>query len=157
MSNVTSREVRRTSEQLAPLVARLNNQLRRSSGDLTGLGPTIAQTRALAAIRDGVTRITELAAHEQVTQPAMTALVDRTEKAGWVRRAEEPGDRRAVRLELTDEGRAVLAEVVDRRARALAEHIARLSSPEQAAIAAAIPALQRLHDLHQDAPPERNR
>src|SRR5437763_13101807 len=42
-------------------------------------------------------RITELAAREGVTQPAITLLVNRLENRGLVQRTPDPLDRRAVR------------------------------------------------------------
>jgi DNA-binding MarR family transcriptional regulator len=49
-------------------------------------------------------RITELAAREGITQPAVTQLVNRLEARGWVVRTTDPDDRRAVLVELTDVG-----------------------------------------------------
>lgn len=49
-------------------------------------------------------RITELAAREGITQPAVTQLVNRLEARGWVDRVPDPEDRRAVLVELTDVG-----------------------------------------------------
>jgi DNA-binding MarR family transcriptional regulator len=42
---------------------------------------------------------------------AMTRMVDRLEAKGLIRRVRHPRDRRAVNLELTDEGRAVFPEM----------------------------------------------
>ncbi|HEY2073842.1 MAG TPA: MarR family transcriptional regulator [Gaiellaceae bacterium] len=49
-------------------------------------------------------RITELAAREGITQPAVTQLVNRLEARGWVVRTTDPDDRRAVLVELTSIG-----------------------------------------------------
>src|SRR5579884_3837113 len=50
-------------------------------------------------------RITELAAEERVTQPAITLLVNRLVERGWVERATDPSDRRAVLVTLTPAGK----------------------------------------------------
>jgi DNA-binding MarR family transcriptional regulator len=47
----------------------------------------------------------------QETQ-SITGILHRIEAKGWVRRTPDPRDRRAVGLELTDEGRTLTAEVV---------------------------------------------
>ncbi len=47
----------------------------------------------------------ELAAQAGLTSGAMTAVLDRLEKKGYVRRVGDPGDRRRVMLEATDEMR----------------------------------------------------
>lgn len=56
-------------------------------------------------------RISELAADEHVTQPAITLLVNRLEQRGWVLRAADPSDRRAVLVGLTADGEAALARL----------------------------------------------
>jgi DNA-binding MarR family transcriptional regulator len=47
----------------------------------------------------------ELAAQSGLTSGAMTAVLDRLEKKGYVRRVADPNDRRRVLLEATDEMR----------------------------------------------------
>src|SRR5579859_1523103 len=54
----------------------------------------------------GPRRITELARHERVTQPAITLLVNRLAERGWVQRFADPSDGRAVLVSLTGEGQA---------------------------------------------------
>lgn len=47
----------------------------------------------------------ELSARMMVTNGNVTGIADMLEKEGFVRRAAEPGDRRALRLRLTESGR----------------------------------------------------
>jgi DNA-binding MarR family transcriptional regulator len=47
----------------------------------------------------------------QETQ-SITGIVHRVEERGWVRRLADPNDRRAIGLELTDEGRKLSVEIV---------------------------------------------
>jgi DNA-binding MarR family transcriptional regulator len=47
----------------------------------------------------------------QETQ-SITGILHRIESRGWVRRLPDPGDRRAVGLELTDKGREITAEII---------------------------------------------
>src|SRR3954452_19139932 len=58
----------------------------------------------LRVLRAGPRRITELAAEERVTQPAITLLVNRLADKGWVERTTDPTDRRAVLVSLTPAG-----------------------------------------------------
>ena len=51
-------------------------------------------------------RAGELNRHVLLTQPALSRMVDRLVDRGLVQRTPDPGDRRAVRLELTEAGRA---------------------------------------------------
>jgi DNA-binding MarR family transcriptional regulator len=50
------------------------------------------------------TNPSDLAQSSLITTGAMTARLDRLERAGLIRRAPDPGDRRAVRVHLTTEG-----------------------------------------------------
>lgn len=51
----------------------------------------------------------ELAERLEVSKVTVTQLVDRLEKAGWLRREAHESDRRAVRLQLTDKAEPVSA------------------------------------------------
>jgi DNA-binding MarR family transcriptional regulator len=94
--------------------------------------------------REGPWKLTDLAAAEGVSQPAMTQLIQRLEREGLVVRAAEPTDRRVVLIEVTPAGVALL----ERRRAVRAEHLAALmhdmSAEDEALIAAALPALERL-------------
>ena len=58
----------------------------------------------------------ELAAKVELSSAAMTNRLDRLEKAGLVRRVPDERDRRAVQIEVTDEGRALYERTVDAQA-----------------------------------------
>ena len=63
--------------------------------------------RALSHIEElGPLRISELAAADRCSQPTATTMVQRLEQRGWVRRAADPDDSRAVRVAVTAAGRA---------------------------------------------------
>jgi DNA-binding MarR family transcriptional regulator len=94
--------------------------------------------------RDGPQRLSDLALREGVTQPSMTALVTRLERDGLAVRGDDPGDRRAVIVTLTDAGRDVLVTRRTRRASRLADLLDRLDPEDRAAIEAAAGALARL-------------
>jgi DNA-binding MarR family transcriptional regulator len=54
-----------------------------------------------------------LSAALMLTSGGMTGRLDRLERAGLVRRAPDPADRRALRVSLTPEGRRVVEEAVE--------------------------------------------
>jgi DNA-binding MarR family transcriptional regulator len=94
------------------------------------LGVSRTEIGVLSAAAEQPQRITELAALEGVTQPAISLVVNRLVDRGWVVRASDPGDRRAVLVRLTEEGhlaweriraeyRALLHEEVETLARAV--------------------------------------
>jgi DNA-binding MarR family transcriptional regulator len=92
----------------------------------------------------GAQRITDLAAREGVSQPAMTALVNRLEGGGWARRAADPADGRAILVDLTEAGHERLQQHRIDLTRRIADRLAQLDEADQAALLAALPALTRL-------------
>jgi|GEM_PF-1159202 DNA-binding MarR family transcriptional regulator len=64
------------------------------------LGVGRSDLRALNLLEHGPRTATALAEHLGLTKPAITALVDRLEVAGYVRRTPDPADRRARQIEL---------------------------------------------------------
>ena len=131
------------ANDLRPLLLRLARRLRQES---LAHGISAGQVSLLAAIEahPGISA-RELAERELVSAPAISAKLDALEVARLIeRRREQGGDRRRVGLTLSREGRRVLRSVRRTRTVWLAERLAQLSEDEQAAIAAALGALERL-------------
>jgi DNA-binding MarR family transcriptional regulator len=57
-----------------------------------------------------------------LSRSGLSRMIDRIEEAGCVRRRPCPGDRRAIHVELTDEGRRMLSEMWPVYARGVADH-----------------------------------
>jgi DNA-binding MarR family transcriptional regulator len=112
----------------------------------TGLSLTAVSTLARLE-RSGPHRLCELHAPEGVTQPAMTQLVTRLERDGLATRGSDPADGRAVVVGITEAGREAVARRRAGRAEALSGVLRQLPEDDQAAITAALPALERLNDL----------
>lgn len=94
-------------------------------------GVTAQQFRVLQLIgRESVT-VGDLSTRSNAKAPAMTRLLRRLEAKGWVSKSQDPGDRRVIWLELTDEGRAVMEELARNREKVIEEMFARLSPEEQ--------------------------
>ena len=110
-----------------------------------GVSLTAGSTLGLL-LRSGALRLTALAEREAVSQPAMTGLVSRLQTAGLVVRHRDPTDGRAVRVELTTQGRALIKDRRARRAAAMEGLLDLLDPGERASFDAAIPALRRLID-----------
>ena len=107
-------------------------------------GLSTAASSALARLgREGAHRLTELARAEGVSQPNMTQLVTRMERAGLVRRVADRHDGRAVLVEATDTGLEVFRQRRAERAQALDLLVEELTEPEQQAVKIALPALAR--------------
>jgi DNA-binding MarR family transcriptional regulator len=92
-------------------------QLIRDVGHLSRLmiqlaGPDLTRTEwwLLGAVSERPRRITELARFIGLTQPGITTVVKSLEQRGLTRREPDPGDRRAVRIRLTERGRVLIDE-----------------------------------------------
>ena len=114
-----------------------------------GISLTAAATLANLE-RSGPRRLTALAVQEGVTQPAMTQLIARLQDSGLVRREADPADGRVVQVRLTDQGREMLARRRAVRAERLAGILARISPADQAALGAALPAIDALACARRD-------
>jgi DNA-binding MarR family transcriptional regulator len=73
----------------------------------------------------------ELASKVELSSAAMTNRLDRLEGAGLIRRVPDPNDRRAVQVELTDEGHALYARAVETQAAKESIIAAALDSKQQ--------------------------
>jgi DNA-binding MarR family transcriptional regulator len=94
------------------------------------------QARALLVIceRDGV-RLTDLAERLRIAPRSATEVADGLQERGLVERSPDPGDRRAVLLRPTDEGRRIHREIGAARTADSAELYARLSETDRATLA----------------------
>jgi DNA-binding MarR family transcriptional regulator len=128
--------------ELAAALERLLSMWRRLAvpGELSS---TAAFTLARLS-RDGPCRLTELAAHENVSQPAMTQLVSRLESQGLAERCGDPGDARVVNVAVTAQGEELIARRRAARAARFAEFFAMLPEEHQMALTSARPAIQLL-------------
>lgn len=123
------------------VVGRLSRQLRRRA--VGGLTP--GQFSALATIdRLGGVRPSELAEHEGVSAPTLSRILAGLERLGYLTRTEDPDDRRSYAVTTSPDGRRALAAIRRERTALLARGLAALDDGERAAIAAAIPPLERL-------------
>ena len=99
----------------------------------------------LATLRDtGPRRITDLAESEAVAQPTVTTLVGRLERDGFVRRAPDPDDARAVLVHLTSDGLERLNAMRAAREVLLEARLAALTAHEREVLARALPVLDKL-------------
>ncbi len=100
--------------------------------------------------RTGPRRLTDLAVIEGVTQPSMSVLVTGLERAGLAERRQDPADKRIVLVGLTAAGSEYIHARRRAGARTFADLIDKLPEVEAAALAAAVPAMNRLRDLDSD-------
>ncbi|MEU5636322.1 MarR family winged helix-turn-helix transcriptional regulator [Streptomyces rishiriensis] len=97
--------------------------------------------------RTGPRRITDLAAVEGVTQPAMTALVRVMEGSGLVERRGDASDKRVTLVCLTEAGASYVRTRRQAGVHAFERLIGELTGDEVEALVAALPALKHLAEL----------
>jgi DNA-binding MarR family transcriptional regulator len=119
--------------------------LRRVRQEDDALGLTSARLSALSVlVFDGPKTIGELAAMEQVSLPTMTRISAALCKAGHVRRAKNPNDRRYVMLESTRSGARLLEEGKRRRVERVTQMLGELGNDDLVACETALKALRRV-------------
>ncbi len=94
-------------------------------------------------LRERAMRSGDLAQRCAMTAPALTELVDSLSSDGFVRRLEDPGDRRVVLVELTAPGRRELDKYREVMKRRVAGVLANLPADKRARLRSA---LADLHD-----------
>ncbi|MFD5650478.1 MULTISPECIES: MarR family winged helix-turn-helix transcriptional regulator [unclassified Streptomyces] len=125
----------------------------RQSARTGGLSTAASSTLARLS-REGPQRLTELARAEGVSQPNMTQLVTRLERAGLARRTADASDGRGVLVAVTPTGVEVLDRRRAERARALWQLMEDMTGPERQATTTALLALARVIDNRQETSEE---
>ena len=130
------------SRQLRPMLPRLYHLSRQR---IPGWDLTTSQSSAMTTLVDrGPLRMGELAALEGVQLPSATSVINGLVKLGLVERRADPEDRRAVLIDLTDEGRRQVGELVTRRNNSFARLLEQLPAGDRRLLEAAVPAIERL-------------
>lgn len=128
--------------QLVIAVHRLVRSLRSGAGT-PGLHPT--QLLVLVQLTDtGPMRVGELATKIPCSQPTVTTVANGLEVAGLVRRVRDTTDGRAIRLEITDAGRAAVLRVARSQAGMLRQRLAEVDDADRELVLAAAPVLLRM-------------
>jgi DNA-binding MarR family transcriptional regulator len=138
---VTARTATDLSSQLRLAVLRLSRRLRQEAvGEVTP-----SQLSALSAVaKRGEVTLGELAAIERIAPPSMTRIAARLEDQGWLERRVDSADRRVARVAVSQAGQALLDETRTRRDAYLSARLRGFSEDECAALARAVPLLERL-------------
>jgi len=137
---------RRSSQldEIAEALPQRSAELSRLFLTRTSVCVSRTEVGVLRNLRGGPRRITELAADEHVTQPAITLLVNRLAERGWVERVPDPTDRRAVLVSLTAAGEEAFERLRAEYRALLHEEMAALEDEEVDTLAAAVAVLDKL-------------
>ena len=130
-----------TAARLRLVMFRLARALRHEGS--TALSPS--QVSALASVDEfGPLRISALATLESVGAPVATRIVASLEELDLLKRTDDPDDKRASLVELSDHGRDVLAALWSERTIGLSSRLERLSPAERNRLELALQALEKL-------------
>src|ERR1700757_2755523 len=108
-----------------------------------GLTPTQASVLGIVTHR-GPLGLTELTEIEGLNPTMLSRVVGKLDSFGLIRRLRDPEDFRAARVEVTPEGEQAYQRIAAQRAAILSERMAELPPEQQAALVAALPALENL-------------
>lgn len=122
------------------IMGRYNASLR---DEMAALGLTTPKMRALAVLSviDGIP-IGQLAVYAVTEQSTLSRALDQLAAEGLIRRAPDPGDSRAVRVQITDAGRAAFDAMWPHMAAAYARMFRGIPEEERRAFVAT---LQKIH------------
>jgi DNA-binding MarR family transcriptional regulator len=123
---------------ILPRIGRLASQVAHERGALT-----LERARVLWQLTEGPRRSGDLAHRCVLTPATLSELVDSLERDGFVRRSEEPGDRRVVVVELTARGRREIERFGELMTALVAKVLVTLSSEKRGRVAAALTDLQQ--------------
>lgn len=110
MSQVSLAEFADKISEVFPVV--IKEFLKRQTNELCHGKITMPQFIILNSLeRQGENRMTDLANFMSVTTAAMTGLIDRLVRDGYVERAEDPDDRRIIKVRATAKGSVLVRKV----------------------------------------------
>lgn len=98
----------------------------------------------------GACRINQIAQAEAIRMPTASNAIHHLEDAGMVERIRDSHDRRGVRVELTEKGRAELKRVSDERDEQMAQMFSTLNKEELQVGLALEPVLKRVLETYSD-------
>jgi DNA-binding MarR family transcriptional regulator len=118
-------------EELGRVVVRWQDATQKydeAVGEIYGLGP--AERLCLSLLWSGPHTASAIARHTRLTPAAVTALIDRLERRGFVRRTADANDRRKVLVEAAEATHKLTAEAYLPMAEAGARNLAKYTEAE---------------------------
>lgn len=108
------------------LWARMERELAAAGHDLT-----FSQYVTIKKLADGIASVTDLARAAELNPGAMTRLLDKLEAKGLIVRVDDPADRRALHIHLTEAGTAIWRDIYECGARVRERALSGMSDAER--------------------------
>ncbi|HEY5110988.1 MAG TPA: MarR family transcriptional regulator [Acidimicrobiales bacterium] len=142
---MTAPDASTTNGQIAArlryVLVRMTRTLRREGN--SNLSPS--QISALATLEEfGPVRISALATHESIDPSVATRVVASLESQALTERRDDPEDKRASLIDLSDVGRRALDELWSDRTMGLSSRLERLTPKERLVMELALPVLEKM-------------
>jgi DNA-binding MarR family transcriptional regulator len=135
--------------RLRRVISMLARQLNASS---TGAGLTPSQASVLSVIvARGPVSLADLADLEGLNPTMLSRVVSKLQSMGLIDRIPDPADLRSASVAATAPGRAIDGQVKAGRAAAVSQCMEMLSADQEAALTAALPALEELAEAMRSA------
>jgi DNA-binding MarR family transcriptional regulator len=128
--------------RLRRVVLRLARQLNAASRE-EGLTPTQASVLGIATVR-GPLSLAEVTELEGINPTMLSRVIGKLDEYGLIKRLRDPDDFRAARVEVTPKGRGIYERIRAQRGAVISESVSSLPDDQQAALLAALPALENL-------------
>jgi DNA-binding MarR family transcriptional regulator len=128
--------------RLRRVVLNLARQLNAASRE-EGLTPTQASVLGITAGR-GPLSLAELTEIEGINPTMLSRVIGALDSYELIKRLRDPDDFRAARVEVTPKGRRVFERIKSQRSAVISESVSGLPAGQQAALIAALPALENL-------------
>jgi DNA-binding MarR family transcriptional regulator len=130
--------------RLRRVVLKLARQLNAASRE-EGLTPTQASVLGITTMR-GPLSLAELTEIEGINPTMLSRVIGKLDEYELLNRLRDPDDFRAAWVEVTPKGRAVYERITAQRSAEISESVSGLPDGQQAALLAALPALENLAD-----------
>jgi DNA-binding MarR family transcriptional regulator len=101
-------------------------------------GMSLSQIGALFRIRRGGCSVSDISGELGITAAAASQMLDSLAQQDFIRRSEDPNDRRVRQIVLTEKGRKVLLESIHTRQRWMHSLVNQLNGQEQLQVASAL-------------------
>ena len=128
--------------RLRRVVLKLARQLNAASRE-EGLSPTQASVLGITTMR-GPLSLAELTEIEGINPTMLSRVIGKLDEYGLLKRLRDPDDFRAAWVEVTPKGRSVHERIRSQRSAVITEAVTGLPGGQQAALLAALPALENL-------------
>src|ERR1700745_4177191 len=128
--------------RLRRVVLKLARQLNAASRE-GGLTPTQASGVGITTTR-GPLSLAELTEPEAINPTMLSRVIGKLDEYGLLKRLRDPDDFRAPRVEVTPKGRGAYERITAPRSAGVSESVSGLPGGQQAALFAALPALETL-------------